>query len=243
MIPPALGIDARTRLVVLTGAGISAESGLATFRGGDGLWDGHPVAAVATPEGFAADPRRVWSFYAARRRAATAAGPNAAHLALAACEARTGDRLLLVTQNVDGLHQRAGSRRVEELHGSLWMTRCADCAAPAFPDRAPHPAPPACPSCGGRLRPAIVWFGEPVEAGPAAAVTAFLGAASRAGDRLVFLAVGTSGSVWPASALVRLARAAGAETWLANLEPADNAGDFEHVVLGAATTLVPALLG
>ena len=138
-------IDERTRVLVLTGAGISAESGLATFRGAGGLWDGHPVEQVASPEGFAADPELVWRFYSMRRRDAAAAEPNAAHRALAALEARLGDRFLLVTQNVDGLHARAGSARLVEIHGTLWRRRCSRCLRPphadaAFPVRAAAPA-------------------------------------------------------------------------------------------------------
>src|SRR5450759_2277649 len=125
----------------MTGAGISAESGLATFRGAGGLWDGQPVERVATPEGFATDPALVWRFYSQRRAQAAAAAPNRAHRALAALEDRLGDRFLLATQNVDGLHQRAGSRRVVEMHGSLWRTRCAVCPAPPFDDRTPVEPP------------------------------------------------------------------------------------------------------
>ena len=158
---PSITIDRDTRLVVLTGAGISAESGLATFRGAGGLWEGSRVEDVATPEAFEADPERVWRFYAERRAGAAAARPNAAHLALADAEARMGDRFLLATQNVDGLHPLAGSRHVVELHGSLWRSRCSACDAPPVDDRATEVEPPlpACGACGGLMRPDIVWFG------------------------------------------------------------------------------------
>ena len=238
-----LDLRAPTRLLVLTGAGVSAESGLRTFRDGDGLWESHRVEDVATPGAFARDPALVWAFYAARRRAAAAAEPNAAHRALAACEARLGERFLLLTQNVDGLHGRAGSRRVHELHGSLWRTRCARCGRPPFEDLAEPVEPPACDRCGGLLRPDIVWFGEAVDAGADAATRRFMRDAARAGDPLVFLAVGTSGSVWPASGLVHDAAGLGASTWLANLAKADNATWFQHEVMGPATRTVPALLG
>ncbi len=238
-----LDLRAPARLLVLTGAGVSAESGLRTFRDSDGLWESHRVEDVATPGAFARDPALVWSFYAARRRAAASAEPNAAHRALAACEERMGDRFLLLTQNVDGLHARAGSRRLHELHGSLWRTRCARCDRPPFPDASEPTEPPACDRCGGLLRPDIVWFGEPVDLEADHASRRFLRAASMAGERLVFLAVGTSGSVWPASGLVRLASDLGAETWLANLDEADNGMWFTHRALGAATEVVPALLG
>jgi NAD-dependent deacetylase len=235
-------VDGRTRVLVLTGAGISAESGLATFRGAGGLWDGHPVEQVASPEGFAADPELVWRFYSMRRRDAAAAEPNAAHRALAAFEARLGDRFLLATQNVDGLHARAGSERVVEIHGSLWRTRCTRCMRPPFADAAfpIEPPLPRCP-CGALRRPDIVWFGELLDAATTRRVDAFMREA--AGAPFIFLAVGTSGSVYPAAAYVQLARARGARTWLANLDPAENEGAFDHVVEGPAGSTLPRLLG
>jgi NAD-dependent deacetylase len=247
----ALPIGDTTRLLVLTGAGISAESGLATFRGSGGLWENEPVEDVATPRGFARDPARVWRFYSARRAAAALAHPNAAHLALAQAEERMGDRFLLATQNVDGLHLRAGSRRVVELHGSLWRTRCSRCGRPPFDDRS-FPVEPPIPTCDrcardGRepafLRPAIVWFEEALDALDVTVVGEFLGSAAEAGAPLLFLAVGTSGTVWPVAGYVEYARAIGASTWLANLERPDNAGAFDHVVEGPATRVVPRLLG
>jgi NAD-dependent deacetylase len=237
-------IDERTRVLVLTGAGISAESGLATFRGAGGLWDGHPVEQVASPEGFAADPGLVWRFYSVRRRDAAAAEPNAAHRALATLEARLRDRFLLATQNVDGLHARAGSERVVEIHGSLWRTRCSRCMRPPFADVA-FPVEPPLPrcSCGGLLRPDIVWFGEMLHAADTERVDRFMRVAARSGGRFVFLAVGTSGNVYPAAGYVDTARRHGAETWLANLDPAANAGRYEHVVGGPAAAILPRLLG
>lgn len=239
-----IAIDERTHVLVLTGAGISAESGLATFRGAGGLWDGYPVEQVASPEGFAADPELVWRFYSERRAGAAAAEPNAAHRALAALERRLGDRFLLATQNVDGLHLRAGSERVVEVHGSLWRTRCSRCLRPPFDDDAfPVEAPlPRCP-CGALLRPDIVWFGELLHAADTGRVDRFMRDAERSGGRFVFLAVGTSGNVYPAAGYVDAARWHGAETWLANLDPAANAGRFEHVVPGPAGTVLPRLLG
>lgn len=241
--PPALDLEAPARLLVLTGAGVSAESGLRTFRGAGGLWEGHRVEDVASPEGFARAPNLVWAFYAARRRAAAVAEPNAAHHALAACEARMSDRFLLVTQNIDGLHARAGSSRVLEIHGSLWRARCTGCDRPPFVDTSEPTESPRCDLCGGALRPAVVWFGEPVDVEADWRTRAFVRDAARARERLVFLAVGTSGSVWPASGLVRFASDLGAETWLANLDEADNSGWFDHRVLGPATEVLPALLG
>ena len=235
-------IDDRTRVLVLTGAGISAESGLATFRGAGGLWDGHPVEQVASPEGFAADPELVWRFYSTRRRHAAAAEPNAAHRALATLEMRLGERFLLVTQNVDGLHARAGSVRLVEIHGTLWRTRCSRCMRPPFADAA-FPVEPPLPRCvcGALLRPDIVWFGEMLDTATTRRVDRFMREA--AGAPFVFLAVGTSGTVYPAAAYVQLARGLGAQTWLANLDPAENAGAFDHVVAGPAGSTVPPLLG
>jgi NAD-dependent deacetylase len=237
-------IDDRTRVLVLTGAGISAESGLATFRGGGGLWDGHRVEDVASPEGFAADPELVWRFYSLRRRAAAAAEPNAAHRALAALEQRLGDRVLLVTQNVDGLHERAGSRRVVEIHGTLWRTKCSSCLRPPVADASwpVEPPLPRCP-CGALLRPDIVWFGELLDPGATRRIDAFIHEARASGEPFVFLAVGTSGNVYPAAGCVLAARLHGARTWLANLDPADNLGAFDEYVGGPATSTVPRLLG
>ena len=161
-----LRIDGDTRLLVLTGAGVSAESGVPTFRDANGLWESHPVEKVATPEGFEEDPRLVWRFYSERRGKAKGVKPNPGHLALAEAEARMGDRFLLVTQNVDGLHRRAGSLRLVEIHGSLFETRCSLCHREPFPDDREYLGdPPPCDECaergrGGLLRPAVVWFGE-----------------------------------------------------------------------------------
>ena len=244
MTDARIPIGDRTRVLVLTGAGISAESGLATFRGGGGLWDGHPVEQVASPEGFAADPALVWRFYSLRRRDAAAAEPNAAHRALAVLEERLADRFLLVTQNVDGLHRRAGSGRLVEVHGSLWRTRCSRCMRPPFSDAA-FPVAPPLPSCacGALLRPDIVWFGELLDPAESARVERFMRDAAQAGEPFLFLAVGTSGDVYPAAGYVDVARRLGADTWLANLDSPGNAGSFEHVVTGPAAAILPALLG
>ncbi|HKC12716.1 MAG TPA: Sir2 family NAD-dependent protein deacetylase, partial [Vicinamibacteria bacterium] len=160
--PPApLRLDGGTWLLVLTGAGVSAESGIPTFRAAGGLWESHPVEQVASPEGFAADPALVWRFYSERRRKARACEPNPGHRALVAMEERLGNRFLLATQNVDGLHGRAGSRRMVELHGNLFLSRCAACDRAPFPDEGAHDSLPRCEVCGtGLLRPHIVWFGE-----------------------------------------------------------------------------------
>jgi NAD-dependent protein deacetylase/lipoamidase len=238
-------LDSGSHVLVLTGAGISAESGVPTFRDAGGLWAGHDVTAVASPEGFAEDPALVWKFYSERRAAMTGIVPNAGHLALVALEARLGDRFLLATQNIDGLHTTAGSRRVVEMHGNLMRSRCTVCDRPPFADTTAYRAKllPMCGRCKqqGRealMRPDIVWFGEVL---PAEVMERIAGFIQAAGPGLVFVAIGTSGLVYPAAALVDVTRRVGGSSWLINLEAAANATSFDHVVLGPATRELPAL--
>jgi len=223
------------RVVVLTGAGISAESGVRTFRDSGGLWEGHDIHAVATPEGFARDRELVQRFYDARRRAVAEATPNAAHRALARLEDTLGDDVLVVTQNVDDLHERAGSRRVVHMHGELRRARCEICGARPVWDADLLDAPP-CPACGrAALRPDVVWFGEvPYE----------LERIDRAvtGCEL-FVAVGTSGAVYPAAGYVALAASSGARTLELNLEPSAVSRYFDEVRTGPAAQLVPRWVG
>ncbi len=240
-----LRIDDDTRLLVLTGAGVSAESGVPTFRDANGLWESHPIEKVATPEGFEEDPRLVWRFYSERRRKAKGVHPNPGHAALADAEARMGDRFLLVTQNVDGLHRRAGSVRLVEIHGSLFETRCSRCRREPFPDEREYiDDPPPCRECESRgrrglLRPAVVWFGEILDPMHLRRISTFMEEAE--GGRFVFLAVGTSGLVYPAAGLVLQARAVGAQAWLVNAEPPDNAQAFHHFVQGPSGKVLPDL--
>lgn len=243
-----LKIDTDTRLLVLTGAGVSAESGVPTFRDANGLWENHPIEQVATPGGFRDDPGLVWRFYSERRRKARSVEPNPGHHALVSVEKRMGDRFLLVTQNVDGLHRRAGSERLVEMHGSLFETRCFHCERPAFADDSEHgPGDvPRCERCAakgreGLLRPAIVWFGEMLDPFVMQRISRFVEDARRAPGRFAFLAVGTSGLVYPAAGLVLEARGAGAETWLANLDPPDNRGAFQRFVQGPSGRVLPEL--
>jgi NAD-dependent deacetylase len=242
-----LPIDDQTRVLVLTGAGVSAESGIPTFRAAGGLWESHPVEEVASPEGFARDPALVWRFYSRRRAQARACAPNRGHVALARLEERLGDRFLLVTQNVDGLHRRAGSRRLVELHGNLFLSRCARCDRPPFEDdRLYEEEPPPCDLCQARgvralLRPHIVWFGEMLDPAHFDRIGSFMAEGGRA--RFLFLAVGTSGVVYPAAGLVVAARRAGAEAWLVNAEPPDNVGLFTCFRQGPSGVILPALLG
>ncbi|MGE0453857.1 MAG: Sir2 family NAD-dependent protein deacetylase [Vicinamibacteria bacterium] len=244
----SLHLDERTWLLVLTGAGVSAESGLGTFRGGGGLWEGYSVQEVASPDGFREDPGLVWRFYSHRRENALRARPNRGHEALARIEQRLGDRFLLVTQNVDELHRRAGSRRLIEVHGRLFQTRCFLCARPPFDDQRTYlDDPPRCEVCAaagrnGLLRPDIVWFGEALDPEHFRRVEGFIQDAHLHGEHLVFLAAGTSGVVYPAAGLVDVARAAGADTWLVNAEPAENHGSFHRYVEGRSGEVLPRLL-
>ncbi|MBC7505959.1 MAG: NAD-dependent deacylase, partial [Sandarakinorhabdus sp.] len=220
-------------IVILTGAGISAESGVPTFRGPDGLWEGHRVEDVATPQAFRRNPVLVQRFYDARRAALAAVRPNAAHRALARLDAEwTGD-FLIVTQNVDDLHERGGAQRLLHMHGELQRARCTACgAAPEW--AGPLSGEPPCPRCGEpRLRPDIVWFGEmPYHMD-------VIEAAIAAAD--LFVAIGTSGAVYPAAGFVSLAAAAGAHTLEINLDRSAGTSLFDEARHGPAGTLVPAL--
>ena len=238
-----LVIDDRTHLLVLTGAGVSAESGVPTFRDSNGLWEKHPVEAVASPQGFKADPALVWRFYSQRREGAAAVKPNPGHHTLAEWERRLGDRFLLATQNVDGLHRVAGSQRLVEMHGHLFTSRCSGCEREPFEDRTVYPegTVPECDACGGALRPHIVWFGEYLDPANIERIDRFVQDAVKAQGRLVFLAAGTSGAVYPAAGLVEQVTARGGETWLVNLEPSENVSRFHHFVAGKSGEVLPTL--
>src|SRR6476469_3285465 len=219
-------------IVILTGAGVSAESGLATFRGPDGLWEGHRVEDVATPEAFRRDPALVHAFYDARRRRLDSVEPNAAHRALARLDAEWPGELLLVTQNVDDLHERAGSTRLLHMHGELTRGWCVECDE-RFGWTVPMGERAICPACGvaGRVRPDIVWFGEmPYE-------MERIEDALRACD--LFVSIGTSGAVYPAAGFVQTARYCGAKTLEMNLEPSLASFMFDESRTGRAGDLVP----
>lgn len=218
------------KVIVLTGAGISAESGLATFRGEDGLWEGHRPEDVATPEAFAHNRALVQRFYDERRASLERVRPNAAHLALAELERRLGDEFLLVTQNVDDLHERAGSRRVLHMHGRLRYVRCEVCEA-RLEWLGPLAHEPECPECdSAALRPDIVWFGE---------IPQGMDEIHRELSEVdVFTAIGTSGLVYPAAGFVDYAQSVGAKTVELNLLPTPH-GDFDTVYEGPATEVVP----
>ena len=218
-------------IVILTGAGISAESGLGTFRDKDGLWTRFDLSKVATPEGFIENPALVHEFYNARRANARESSPNAAHFALAEFEKRKSGDILIVTQNVDDLHERAGSRNVLHMHGQLSQALCAACRATWTAPLVMTPED-RCPDCDApSTRPDIVWFGEiPYH------MEMIEDALSDCG---LFAAIGTSGQVWPAAGFVEAARMAGAHCIELNLERSDVSERFDEVRLGRATDIVP----
>jgi len=222
-----------SNIVILTGAGISAESGLATFRAADGLWEGHRVEDVATPEAFVRDPALVHQFYDSRRARLGEVEPNAAHVALARLDAEWPGELLIVTQNVDDLHERAGTTRLLHMHGELnrgWCTACNN----RFPWEGPMDSFAYCPTCTipGMVRPDIVWFGEmPYE-------MERIEEALRGCD--LFVSIGTSGAVYPAAGFVQTAKYVGARTLEINLEPSQGSLFFDERRFGLAGVVVPA---
>jgi NAD-dependent deacetylase len=224
------------KIFVLTGAGISAESGLGTFRDKDGVWTKYDLSEVATPEGFATNPAKVRDFYNARRANLAGATPNAAHAALARLENELearGRKLFLCTQNVDDLHEKAGSKHVVHMHGELAVTRCHHCQA-TRPDVEPLTAEAVCEACGrdGGARPHVVWFGE---------TPLYMDAIEDAlAEADLFVSIGTSGSVYPAAGFVSEARAMGITTCEINLEPSANAYVFDEKHYGPASETVPA---
>lgn len=223
------------RVAVLTGAGISAESGVPTFRDAQsGLWARYRPEDLATPEAFAQNPKLVWDWYTWRRGLVAAAQPNPGHRALVELAGRFA-KFTLITQNVDGLHRRAGSQQVLELHGNLFDTRCFRCSRPAE-TWSEDTIPPTCPACGGWLRPGVVWFGEPL---PLAALQA---AETAAHQCQVFLSIGTSAQVYPAAELPLIALRTGATVVEINPQPTPLSVQVPFVVTGAAGTVLPALV-
>jgi NAD-dependent deacetylase len=231
-----IAVGPEDHVFVLTGAGISAESGLPTFRASDGLWEGHRIEDVCTPEAWQRNPGLVWEFYSARRAAGAAAQPNPAHRALATLEASLGDRFFLCTQNVDDLHERAGSMRLVHMHGELAKARCSwECGEAPVQDSGVYASlDEVCRcSCGGRLRPHIVFFGEiPREMDRIQ---------KEIGNATLMVVVGTSGSVYPAANFVHWAGEGGARTVYVGPEPPLNASAFTHVVEGKAGEVLPGL--
>ena len=232
-------LSPRDRVFVLTGAGISAESGLPTFRGADGLWRGRRVEEVATPAAFHANPELVWQFYSERRKRHASVTPNSAHRALAELERALGDRFFLCTQNVDSLHELAGSQRIVHMHGRLMQTRCSreSCRTTPFDDERPYLTRaeiPTCLKCGALLRPHICWFGE-VPFGM-----------DRIFEELristVLLTIGSSGVVEPAASFVRMARMNHAKAIYIGPEEPANSRFFDEVVLGKAGEVLPGMV-
>ena len=222
-------------VAVLTGAGISAESGIPTFRGADGLWNNFKPEDLATPDAFTRDPKLVWEWYNWRRGLIAPAQPNAAHKALVQLEIKKRD-YTLITQNVDSLHDRAGSGRILKLHGDIWRMRCTTCGA-NWPDRrVPLPKiPPHC-QCGGMARPGVVWFGEPLPEGM------MKEAEHAAAGAQVFLVIGTSANVYPAASLIPYAKQGGAKVIEINTEDTPYTSMVDRALRGPAGELLPKLI-
>jgi NAD-dependent deacetylase len=232
-----LRVTSTDRVFVLAGAGVSAESRIPTFRRTGGLWRNYRIEEVASPHAWTHDPRLVWEFYSMRRRVAASVKPNPAHFALATLEERLEDRLFLCTQNVDDLHEQAGSIRVVHMHGELFKSRCDRCTRPPFRDTNTYDPPAELPrcDCGGRIRPHICWFGE---------VPFDLDRILRVLDECtIFMAVGTSGMVEPAASFGRSTLLRRARTIYVGVEEPANASAFTECHLGKAGEVLPDLLG
>lgn len=230
-----MAFNKKPGIVVLTGAGISAESGIRTFRDAGGLWENHRVEDVASPEGFARDPEMVWRFYKDRYYHSLQALPNPGHLALVKLEQVYPDNFTLITQNVDGLHRHAGSRKLYEMHGRLRTALCSSCTLRH--DMASldlEPLIPLCPSCGGKMRPDIVWFGE---------IPYYLDEIEEAlQDCVLMLVIGTSGVVYPAAGFVMTAKYFGARTIGVNFEKPEQYDVFDEFYQGKAGEVLPGLV-
>jgi NAD-dependent deacetylase len=228
-------IEAAGSVAVLTGAGISAESGVPTFRGEHGLWREYKPEDLATPEAFARDPKLVWEWYDWRREAIARARPNAAHMALVELEVRKRN-FTLITQNVDGLHEMAGSRRTLKLHGDIWRLRCTECGS-NWPDRrSPLPKiPPHC-ACSGMARPDVVWFGEELPPGM------MLEASHAVESAEVLLVVGTAAKVYPAAGLILLAKSQGGKVIEINPEATSFSNKVDLSLRGSAGEILPRLV-
>ena len=223
-------------LCVLTGAGVSAESGVPTFRGPEGLWKRRDPMSLATPGAFAKDPKEVWEWYQWRRRKIRGCSPNAGHAAIAAVEAAKPD-FLLVTQNVDGLHRASGSRRLVELHGNIWVVRCVGCGAERYEQGDFDHLPPRCDGCSGMLRPGVVWFGEMLPREASEAATEMLARCE------VLIVAGTSAVVAPASGYAALAKRHGARVIEVNPDETPVSAICDATFRGKSGEVLPALFG
>jgi NAD-dependent deacetylase len=229
-------LHAASSIAVLTGAGISAESGIPTFRGPGGLWRQKRPETLATPQAFERDPKQVWEWYNWRRGIIGQAQPNAGHTALAELE-RRATRFTLITQNVDGLHDRAGSRNILKVHGDLWSLRCCSCGRERVDlSESIAPLPPHC-ACGGVERPGVVWFGESLPR------DVWARAEQAAREAQVFLVVGTSAVVYPAAGLVGLAKSSGAKVVEINIEETPVSGMVDASLRGSAAEILSTLAG
>ncbi len=222
-------------ITILTGAGISADSGVPTFRGAEGLWRSYRAEDLATPEAFARDPRLVWEWYNWRRELLAAKQPNPAHIALAEFERRRPETFWLITQNVDGLHRAAGSQHLSEIHGNIWKVRCTGCGLVSDNREIPLPTLPTCRQCGALLRPHIVWFGESLLEKDLRRCDEAL----RSCDLL--LVIGTSGVVYPAAGFASVAKEGGALVIEINLESTQQSDLVDFALQGRAKDLVPLL--
>jgi NAD-dependent deacetylase len=231
ILSPVGLLNSATNVAVLTGAGVSAESGLPTFRSNGGYWRTHRFEDLATPEGFARDPKFVWTWYEERRRAIAQAKPNPGHHALAALE-KQKPFFTLITQNVDGLHDLAGSKNIIKLHGDIWTVRCVKCGEEKVDRNQPTELPPYC-ECGGMLRPGVVWFGEALPKGAMERASA----AVRAAD--VLIVAGTSAQVYPAAGLISLASA----VIEINPEETPFSEAVTHSLRGTSAQILPELVG
>ena len=230
-----IAISRADRVFILTGAGVSAESGIPTFRGVNGLWRNYRIEEVASPDAWARDPQLVWEFYSIRRKVASAAKPNPAHVAIRKLEKVFEERLFLCTQNVDNLHEQAGSKKVAHMHGELFKSRCDSCSRAPFEDKEIYEPPAELPrcDCGGKIRPHICWFGE---------MPFHLDKIFRALDRCtLFMAIGTSGVVEPAASFVAHVHRRAPAIYVGPEEPANKAL-FREYYVGQAAEILPGLL-
>jgi len=228
-------IASGAKIAALSGAGLSAASGIPTFRGAqDSLWARYRPEDLATPQAFAEDPELVWRWYDWRRGLIAAAKPNAAHRSLAEVEDR--NPITVITQNVDGYHQRAGSSRVLEYHGSIWKLRCLECGRETIDERVPIPILPSCAACGGLLRPGVVWFGEIIDP------RVMESSEREAADCEVLLVIGTAGVVYPAAGLVAVARDSGALVAEFNIEPSGVSRWVDVFIPGSAADTLPRIV-
>jgi NAD-dependent deacetylase len=229
-------IESAKHVAALTGAGISAESGVPTFRGAGGLWRTYRAEELATPQAFARDPKLVWEWYDWRRSLIAQTKPNPGHIALAEFEQRTG-KLTLITQNVDGLHTLAGSRNVHKVHGDIWTLRCTQCRVHRVDRNTPlDPLPPVCEACGAMARPGVVWFGESLP------VDVWERAEEASDEADVLLVIGTSAVVYPAAGLASRAKHAGAKLVEINIEDTPLSSAVDAAFRGPSGEILPQLL-